>query len=118
MKQKIQYIAAILLVSLPSIAFAQKKTLKDLIAVAAEYLDQILLLLMGVAVVMFVWYIIKYFIRENDNHTEAAKYVMWSLIGFFAILSLWGMVNVVVLTFDLRSGSPGTWTDLKQLFPR
>lgn len=31
---------------------------------------------------------------------------MWSIIGFFVILSFWGIVNIVTNTFKLDSNAP------------
>ena len=83
----------------------------------ASYFNQALLLLIGFAVLCFVYYVIKYFIQPNDKRSEAGQYVLYSLIGFFAIVSLWGMVNILVNTFGLGIGSPTTWTGLNNLFP-
>jgi len=93
-------------------------TLKSLIALVAGYFNDILALMMGLAVIMFVWYVIKYFIQPNDKRSEAGQYVMWSLIGFFVILSIWGLVNILINTFNLGTGSPTTWTSINNLFPQ
>ena len=84
------------------------------------YLNDILLLLMAVAIVMFVWNIIKYYIRSDTNKKEAANYLMYSLIGFFVFLSIWGLVNILSNTFGLGNSSYGTssWNSLKNLFPQ
>ncbi len=93
--------------------------LSDLVGKIAEYFNMALLLLMGFAVLAFVYYIIKYFIQvEKANRVEAGEYLMWSIIGFFIILSLWGLVNILISTFDLGTGSPATWTGINNLFPR
>ncbi|MFA6601659.1 MAG: hypothetical protein WCT02_02250 [Candidatus Paceibacterota bacterium] len=115
--KKIQPLLITIFTTLPLVTFAQTKTLKDLISLVAGYFNDILALLMGAAVVMFVWYVIRYFIMPNEKRTEAAQYIMWALIGFFAILSLWGLVNILIGTFNLQTGSPTRWTDLKSLFP-
>jgi len=94
------------------------KTLKDMIALVAGYFNSILALMMGIAVIMFVWYIINYYIKADADKKEAGQYLMWSLIGFFVILSLWGLVNILINTFGLGTGSPGSWTSLKNLFPQ
>ena len=75
---------------------------------------------MGFAVVMFVWYVVKYFIVSSDeaNRGAAAQYVMWSMIGFFIILSIWGLVNILLHTFNLGSNSPGSLTSLTNIFPQ
>ena len=116
--KKIKYLISGSITFAPALAFAEStSTLKTLIGTLAGYLDLALELIMGFAVLMFVYYVVKYFIKPNEKHDEAASYVMWSLIGFFVILSLWGLVNILIGTFNLGTTSPGTWTNLKSLFP-
>jgi amino acid permease len=83
------------------------------------YLNQALVLLMGLAIIIFVWYVIQYFIRPNEDRTNASSYVMWSLIGFFVILSFWGLVNILQNTFGLQNSynRPASWADFSNLFP-
>lgn len=109
-----------LLVLVPSLTFAATNMkLSDLVGKIAGYFNQALYLLMGFAIVMFVWHVIRYFIQpEKVNKAEASQYVMWSVIGFFVVFSLWGLVNILISTFDLGSGSPSTWTGINNLFPR
>lgn len=105
---------------LPMIAFAEVKTLHDLTASLAKYLNDALALLMGFAVVAFIYYVVRFFIVDADgkNRAVAGQYVMWSLIGFFVIFSVWGIVNFLIATFDLGTGQPGTWTSMINLFPQ
>ncbi|MFA6315557.1 MAG: hypothetical protein WC648_04295 [Candidatus Paceibacterota bacterium] len=104
-------------VSMPLVTHAANQTLEDLINAAIKYLNLALALLMGFAVVMFVFYIIKYFILPHDKRSEAGQYLLWSIIGFFIILSLWGLVNILIGTFDLGQNNPNAWGDIKDLFP-
>jgi hypothetical protein len=94
------------------------KTLKDLIGVVVGYFNIALAVIMGVAVVMFVFYVVKYFITPNDQRTEAAQYVLWSLVGFFIIFSMWGLVNILKGTFNLDQTQAGSWTDYFNMFPK
>lgn len=103
---------------LPASVLAAQVTLKSLMSLAADYLNTALELLMGFAVVMFVWYIVQYFIRSADkDRGEAGQYLLWSLIGFFIILSFWGLVNVIASTFQLNTSAPSV-NSIKDLFPR
>jgi len=109
-------------VAVPLLVLADPVTLESLMKVAATYLNMALQLLMGLAVLLFVWYVIQYFIRPADSkgHLEAAQYVLWSVIGFFVILSMWGIVNVLSATFwgsNAPSNAP-TWGNIKNLFPQ
>ncbi len=94
------------------------KNLKGLIGLILNYLNQSIYLLIAVAVVMFVFYVIKYFIAPSDGseRKEAGKYVMYAIIGFFVILSLWGLVNILMHTFNF-SNSPQSWSSYQSMFP-
>lgn len=96
------------------------QNLSDIIYLIIGYLGQILFLLMGVAVLMFVWYIIKYFIKPDADRKEAGNYILYSVIGFFVILSLWGIVNILNNTFGLGNSvnQPQSWSGFQNLFPR
>jgi hypothetical protein len=113
----------------PLIAFAQygysqcgttNLTLCTLINRVIGYLNQILFLLIALSVVVFVYYVFKYFIQPNEDRKEARTYVMYSVIGFFVILSMWGLVNILQNTFGLgNSGyAPNSWNDISNIFPR
>lgn len=118
-KNSYAFILSSILVVVPVIAFAQVKTLATVISIIIGYFNQVLFLLVGLAVVIFVYYIIQYFIRPNEDRTNAGQYVMYSLIGFFVILSLWGLVNILQNTFGLQNEAnrPASWTSFKGLFP-
>ena len=90
----------------PIITFAQeKKDLKYLIKIVLEYLTIGIYLIIALAVVTFVWNVYRYFFTEKDK-AEAGKYVLFSTIGFFVILSLWGLVNILKNSFDLDTNQP------------
>lgn len=118
--KKINYISIIIATGFPLFTFAATSMkLSDLIGKIIGYLNLALELMMGLAVVFFVWNVIHYYIQPGSiKKSEAGQYVMWSLIGFFIILSLWGLVNILISTFDLGTGSPSSWTGINNLFPR
>lgn len=65
--------------------------------------------IIAIAFVVFIWGVYKYFIYGADNETEretGRQFVLWGVIGFVIILSLWGLVNLVMGTFGLSVGSP------------
>lgn len=106
------FVTALLLgISLPYVTSAQNnvRNLKDLVEVLVGYFNVAILIIASLAVIVFVWNIFKYFIYDTDsaNKAEAGKYLMYSLIGFFVMLSLWGLVSIVRETFILDNSSPG-----------
>lgn len=97
----------------------QGGTLAGLIWEIIGYGNLALLFLMAVAVVVFVYYVIRYFIISTENRKEAGPYVMYSVIGFFVILSFWGLVNILLNTFGFQNGyQPQTWQSLQSIFPQ
>lgn len=63
--------------------------------------------LVAIAFIVFLWGVYKYFIYGADNEADRAKgkqFVMWGIIGFVVILSVWGLVAMVANTFGLESG--------------
>ncbi len=129
MKKKSIAISSLALALSPVFVFAQTYyysqcstntlTLCTIIDRIVGYLNQVLVLLIGLSVVTFVYYVFKYFVRPNENRAEAGKYVMYSLIGFFVMLSLWGLVNILQNTFGLgnATNAPQSWTDFTHIFP-
>lgn len=93
----------------PLAVFAAEKDLDYVIQIIIKYFNIAVYLIIGLAIVMFTYNIFRYFILGNDNPSEkkeAGLYVMWSIIGFFVILSMWGLVKIVTNTFDLDSNAP------------
>ncbi len=104
----------------PAIAFAQTRSnLSSLVALVMGYLNQALFLIMGVAMVMFVFYVVKYFMKPGTDRAEAGSYILYSVIGFFVILSFWGIVNILQNTFGLgnANNAPQSWSNFQNLFP-
>lgn len=119
-KTYIKYLLTIGAMSTPMFAFAAtSKTLKDLVSTIISYLNVALVLMMALAIVMFTFYVIKYFVMPNEDRKEGNMYVMYSVIGFFVILSFWGLVNIVQNTFGLSntSNTPGSWASFTSIFP-
>ncbi|HEX7724179.1 MAG TPA: hypothetical protein VF438_00365 [Candidatus Paceibacterota bacterium] len=108
-------------IAMPFVAYAQtQQNLKSIIALIVDYIEQGMFLMMAVAVLVFIWQVIRYFILPNEDRKEAGQYVMYSVIGFFVIFSLWGLVNVVSATFNIgdnAQNSPRSWTNIKSIFP-
>lgn len=58
--------------------------------------------LMAIALITFLWGVYKYFILGAANDTEretGRQFVLWGIIGFVVILSFWGLVSIVGVTF-------------------
>lgn len=80
-------------------------TLKDLVATFIDYLNIAIYLIISLAVLTFIWNIYRYFFTEKDKK-EAGQYVLFSTIGFFVILSFWGLVAIVSNSLKLPTNRP------------
>ncbi len=63
--------------------------------------------LLAVAFIFFLYGVYKYFFLGATNETERAngrQFVLWSIIGFVVIFSIWGLVGLLGSTLGLSSG--------------
>jgi hypothetical protein len=98
---------SIALFGFPLIAFGDNKDLRDIIKIVVDYLSIGIALIISLAVVTFTWNVYRYFFQADaENKKEAGMYVLYSTIGFFVILSLWGLVNILKNTFELDNSTP------------
>lgn len=111
-------IAAAAALAFPFAAMAADTKLSDVIDKVIDYLNRALFVLMAVAVVMFVFYVIKYFVKADSDKKAAGLYVMYSVIGFFVIFSIWGIVNIISASFGIERRQGPTYQEINNLFPR
>lgn len=70
-------------------------------------LNSIIPLLVSIGVVYFVWGVVRYMIADGEEAKQKGKdTVIYGIIGLAVIVSLWGIVNIVVETFNLDSTTP------------
>ncbi len=111
MKKIITKFGILGVILLPLMTFAAGKDLEYIIKLIIKYFNYAIQLTIALAVVMFVWNVYKYFIAGADDvgkKKEAGLYVMWSIIGFFVILSVWGLVNILMNSFNLDNDQPSS----------
>lgn len=71
-----------------------------------DYLDEIdgilntlVLFFLTLGLLGFVYNVIRYFVIESTNEQgreKAKKYALWSILGFVAVVSIWGMVSLLI----------------------
>ena len=62
--------------------------------------------LFAVAFIVFLWGIFQFYIFEGQDIEGQRKghfLMLWGLIGFAVMFSIWGMINIIVATFGLNS---------------
>ncbi len=64
-------------------------------------LNPLLKVLFAVAFLYFIYAVIKLINADGSDKTEARDAVMWSVVGIFIMISVYGIINVVIRTFDI-----------------
>ncbi|HEX8947248.1 MAG TPA: hypothetical protein VF829_03490 [Candidatus Paceibacterota bacterium] len=60
-------------------------------------------ILISIAFITFIIGVYRYFVSEEGSakRSEGSQFVLYAVIGFAVIFSVWGLVNVVGYTFGL-----------------
>lgn len=66
----------------------------------AQMINWSIALLVGFATLIFFWGVIQYVISQGDQKKleEGRKYMLYGIIGLAVIASVWGLVNLILLT--------------------
>jgi hypothetical protein len=91
-------------------------TVGDIFITIIGYINHVFVpLLFAVAFIVFLYGVFKYFILggdEAENHKTGATYVMYGIIGFAIMVSVWGLVNIAVNIFGLDLVGPPSYPTL------
>ena len=73
---------------------------------AIYILERVIPLLVGIAVLVFMWGIVKFIAHAEDEktHEDGKKLMVWGMVGLFVIVSLWGIVGFVQETTGADNG--------------
>ncbi len=71
-------------------------------------LDYVIPIIIGFAVVVFLWGILKFITKAGDEgaQTEGKQLMLWGIIALFVMTSVWGLVHILTNTFGLPYGIP------------
>jgi hypothetical protein len=72
----------------------------------ASAINQIVYLLIGAAIVVFLWGLLKYIMAGGDAKvtSEARSFMVFGIIALFVMLSVWGLTNLLIRTFFPSGG--------------
>lgn len=105
-------IIAALAVPLVSFAAASVSNITDVGKFIIDTINNIFVpVIFAIAFIVFVWGAFDTFIRgaQSEEVKEHGKNLMlWGLIGFFVMVSVWGLVNILTgtISFSNNSGIP------------
>lgn len=118
MKKVVKIVAASLW-ALPFLTFAQATVnatyISSIISSAKDLLDQLVVVLIALAVVWFIWNVIKYTISDDeDKRSKAKEQMIWGIVGIAVIVSIWGLVAILQNIFGVNTQGAG---DVSRLLP-
>jgi hypothetical protein len=102
-----------LLVVAPLLASAQTGgTVQNLFAFVLSIINDYLVpIVFAIAFIVFLFGIYRYFIQgggSDESVKEGRKFLMWSIIGFVVMFSIWGIINLFLNTLGFGTASqPG-----------
>lgn len=85
--------------ALPLLAFAQFGEVDTFFNNIGDFINNVLIpLVFGVALLVFIYGMFQYFIlggADEGSRESGRKLMMWAIIGFVVMVSIWGIVNIV-----------------------
>ena len=91
----------------PMLALAQGEMteLQMFISNIATFMNETLVpLIFALAFLVFLWGMFKTFIlggSDEGKQAEGKQIIMYAIVGFVIMISFWGIVNLLVASFDL-----------------
>ena len=75
--------------------------------VIKNILDPVVILLIALALVYFMWGVFTYVGRgaEGGDRTKGIQMMSYGILALFIMVSVWGLVYILINTFDLNSSS-------------
>ena len=70
-------------------------------------LNPIIALLFAVALVVFIWGIVEFIshVNSEDGREKGKRHMVWGMVGLLIMVSVFGIMQIIVDTFDLRTPS-------------
>jgi hypothetical protein len=91
-------VAATAVLAVPFVALAQVDDVFGLSALTYEILVRLGMFFWALSVMLFVWGVVKFIGNANDTsaHEEGKRFIVWGIIAFVVLASLWGIVSLVL----------------------
>lgn len=113
--KKIVSIASLALLT-PMLALAQFGEIDSFLGRVSNFINDTLIpLLFAVALLFFLYGMFTYFIsgvNNLDKKEDGKTYIIWSIIGFVLMVSIWGIVNVLANGLGLDDDGPDSIPDI------
>ncbi len=114
MKKVLISIGSIISLGLPALALAassvQFNYLNSIFTEGSKLLRNVIIFLISLAVVWFIWNVVRYTMADDEGGKEKAKNQMvWGIIAIAVIVSIWGIVALLRETFGANNSNVGSF---------
>ena len=123
MKKTLISIGSFITLSLPMLVLAADPELgtgyfSKLIRGATTLLKDVLIFLISLAVVWFIWNVVKYAMSSEEDGKEKAKSQMINgIIAIAVIVSIWGIVAILQTAFGTGGGNANSAFNSEGMIP-
>ncbi|MFZ1074889.1 MAG: hypothetical protein WAN50_00755 [Minisyncoccia bacterium] len=97
------------LFALPLVSFAQINNVSDVGSFIINTINNIIVpVIFAIAFIVFLWGVFVTFILgagKEDKREEGKNLMLWGLIGFFVMVSIWGLVNILTGTISFGNNT-------------
>lgn len=106
---------------LPVVAFAQNLNtritgLGDIFRIINDIIKIAVPLVIGLAVLVFLWGVLRYVITtDEDKKKEGKSLMLWGIVGIFVMVSIWGLVGILQNTFGINDSTPPPTPELPRV---
>ncbi|MEK7602136.1 MAG: pilin [Patescibacteria group bacterium] len=94
----------------PFLAFAQVQTINDAGRIVIDIINNVAVpIVFALAFIVFIWGIFRYFVQgghDEEKREDGKQLMLWGLIGFFVMVSVWGLIHILIGTFNLNPAIP------------
>lgn len=88
----------------PLVTHAQGKSLKTLTSSIVTLVNtSVIPLIYALAFVVFLIGMVRFFFIEQgeEGREKGKRFMLWGIIGFVVMFSVWGIVNLLLATFEV-----------------
>jgi len=93
----------------PLVTFAQNagQGIFNILTLFSRIVSALIPIVIGIAVLMFLWGVLKYVTASDEEAQTSAKTTMISgIVVLFVMVSIWGLVNILGDTLSLNKTAP------------
>jgi hypothetical protein len=110
----LRHLLSFVLFTVPAVSWAQVNDVFDLTDMLYSMLTRVGEFFWVLAIMLFFWGVVKFIANAADTaeHAKGKQFMIWGVIAFVVIVSLWAIVNLILVdTLGVSSGGEIPYID-------